>query len=50
MPSKSSKSKTNPKPEKIDRQAHQTRWMRIAFGIFAVLLILSMVLAAVSKY
>jgi len=49
MPSKSpSKSKPTTKPEKADPRARQLQWARILVGIFAVLVILSMVLSSVA--
>ncbi len=42
MAGKSSKSKSG---NKSDHQARQLRWTRLAFGIFAVILVLSMVLS-----
>ena len=50
MAGKSSKGKSNGKSERVDQQTRQLRWARIAFGIFAVILVLSMLLSLVSKF
>jgi hypothetical protein len=49
MSNKSSKTKTGTKNEKPDQRSRQLRWARIAFAVFGLLLILSMVLSLVSK-
>jgi hypothetical protein len=48
MPAKSSKSKGNTRNAKVDRQSRQVFWLRVAFSIFALILVLSMVLSLVS--
>jgi hypothetical protein len=45
----SSKGKST-KSEKTGQQSRQITWARIAFGFFAIILILSMVLSAVASY
>jgi len=50
MASKSSKSRNKNRSEKADPRARQLRWYRIAFGIFAVILVLSMLLSLAIKY
>lgn len=50
MASKVSKSKTVNKSEKPDQRARQLRWTRLIFGIFAVLLVVSMLLSLLVKY
>ena len=47
MASKSTKSKTSIKNEKIDYHARQVRRTRIIFGVVAVILILSMALSMI---
>jgi hypothetical protein len=47
MASKSSKSKTSIKNDKIDYHARQVRRTRIIFGVIAVILVLSMALSMV---
>jgi len=44
-----SQSKASDRTEKNTTRPRQLRWARIAFGIFALLLILSMVLSLVAK-
>jgi hypothetical protein len=44
-----SKGKTNHKNERDGYQARQLRWLRIAFVVFALILILSMVLSQVAQ-
>jgi hypothetical protein len=46
----SSKGKSGSKNEKTGQQSRQIPWARIAFGFFAIILILSMVLSAVASY
>ncbi len=48
--SSSSKSKTNTKNEKPNQPRRKLSWAQIVFGIFALLLILSMMLSLVSKF
>jgi uncharacterized membrane protein len=45
-----SKGKTSSKNEKQAQPSRQISWTRIAFGFFAIILILSMVLSAVASY
>ncbi len=50
MASKISKSKAMNKSEKPDQRARQLQWTRLIFGIFAILLIVSMLLSLLVKY
>jgi len=50
MAGKIAKSKTSSKNEKNDHQTRQMLWARIAFVLFALVLILSMVLSMVVNY
>jgi hypothetical protein len=49
MAGKTAKSRTSNKSEKANRQTRQLLWARIAFGVFALVLILSMVLSMVAN-
>jgi hypothetical protein len=51
MPSKSSPSKRKPntKNEKADPRRRQLRWTQIVVGIFAVMIIMTMVLSMVAQ-
>lgn len=50
MAGKSSKNRGGGKNERADYRARQLRWTRIALGVFALLLVLSMLLSLVSKF
>ena len=50
MASKQTKSKNSTKSEKSDPRARQMLWYRIAFIIFALILVVSMLLSLVVKY
>jgi predicted nucleic acid-binding Zn ribbon protein len=50
MASKSSKSKTSAKNEKVDYHTRQVRRTRIIFGVIAVILVLSMALSMVVNF
>jgi hypothetical protein len=47
---KSAKGKTDPKPAKMGHEARRMRTMNVIFLIITAILILSMVLAAVSRF
>jgi len=47
---KSTKSKTASKPEKMGRDARRVRLMNVIFLVITAILILSMILAAVSRF
>jgi hypothetical protein len=49
MAGKIAKGKTSSKNEKNNHQTRQMLWARIAFGVFALVLILSMVLSMVAN-
>jgi hypothetical protein len=49
MPAKSSSSKSNTKNEKADPTRRKLSWAQIAFGLFALLMIVTMILSLVGK-
>ena len=48
MATKTTKGNSNDKKPRIDHQARQVKWAQIAFGIFALIMVLTLVLSMVA--